>query len=201
MLNPRMCYAGILVRGLNAENKWESLKNKVTESQCDVVCLQETKKENFDILFIKLFCPCSFDSFCFIPSVGASGGILIIWKSSIFAGIEIFKNGYALLVEFTSCHDNSYWVLTNIYGPCDADGKRAFLEWFGNIQMPDDICWLVVGDFNLLRKPENKNRPGGNASQSFFLMKPLALLVWRKYLCMEESSHGQISSNHLCLRD
>lgn len=45
------------IRGLVAENKWESLKNKVTENQCDMICLQETKKEKFDILFIKLFLP------------------------------------------------------------------------------------------------------------------------------------------------
>ena len=198
MLNPRMCYAGILealmlkTNGSHLRTKWQ--RANVMLSVCKKPkrkTLTSSSSSSSALLLLTAS----------VSSLGASGGILIIWKSSIFAGIEIFKNGYALLVEFTSCHDNSYWVLTNIYGPCDADGKRAFLEWFGNIQMPDDICWLVVGDFNLLRKPENKNRPGGNASQSFFLMKPLALLVWRKYLCMEESSHGQISSNHLCLRD
>lgn len=36
------------------------------------------------------------------------------------------------------------------------------MNWFGNIQMPDDIDWLVVGDFNLYRKPEDRNRPAGN---------------------------------------
>jgi exonuclease III len=88
------------IKGLNAENKWESLKNKVNESQCDVICLQETKKENFDILFIKLFCPPSFDSFCFIPSIGASGGILVAWKGEVFEGREVFRNDFALSVEF-----------------------------------------------------------------------------------------------------
>jgi hypothetical protein len=44
-------------------------------------------------------------------------------------------------------------------------GKRAFLDWFGNIQMSDDICWLVVGDFNLMRRSEDRNRPGDNISE------------------------------------
>jgi hypothetical protein len=35
---------------------------------------------------------------------------------------------------------------------------------FSNIQMPDEMEWLVVGDFNLYRKPEDRNRPGGNIS-------------------------------------
>jgi hypothetical protein len=45
------------IRGINAENKWESLKNKILESQCDFICIQETKKESFDLPFIKLLCP------------------------------------------------------------------------------------------------------------------------------------------------
>jgi hypothetical protein len=60
----------------------------------------------------------------------------------------------------TSLHDNSNCVLTNIYGPCDSEGKRDFLECFGNVQMLEDVCWLVVGDFNLMRKLEDRNRPG-----------------------------------------
>jgi hypothetical protein len=27
--------------------------------------------------------------------------------------------------------------------------------------MPVDSEWLVIGDFNLIRKPEDKNKPGG----------------------------------------
>jgi endonuclease/exonuclease/phosphatase family metal-dependent hydrolase len=28
--------------------------------------------------------------------------------------------------------------------------------------MPDDVAWIIIGDFNLYRSPENRNRPGGN---------------------------------------
>jgi exonuclease III len=30
------------VRGLNAKEKWEAIRDKISESGCDVVCLQET---------------------------------------------------------------------------------------------------------------------------------------------------------------
>jgi hypothetical protein len=36
------------------------------------------------------------------------------------------------------------------------------MNWFGNVQMSDEVDWLIVGDFNLLRKPDDRNRPGGN---------------------------------------
>jgi len=81
-------------------------------------------------------------------------------KGRFLGGVEVFRNNFALSLEFTSCHDNSLWVLTNIYGPCDAEGKQNFMDWFGNVRMSDDMCWLVVGDFNLLRKPKDRNWPG-----------------------------------------
>lgn len=74
------------VRGLNADTKWNSVRDKIFESACDVICLQETKKNFFDENFIKNFCPPVFDAFHFLPSVGASGGIIIIWKSSLLDG-------------------------------------------------------------------------------------------------------------------
>jgi len=41
-------------------------------------------------------------------------------------------------------------------------GKRDFLEWFKPIKMLDDVDWLVVGDLNLYRNPEDRNRPGAD---------------------------------------
>jgi exonuclease III len=66
------------IRGLNASNKWDAVRNKIEESAYSVVCLQETKKEAFDMAFIKNFAPRRLDKFDFIPSVGASGGILVL---------------------------------------------------------------------------------------------------------------------------
>lgn len=123
----------------------------VLESHGDVICLQETKRELFDISFIRNLCPLSFDSFQFKPSVGALGGILIIWKGSIFSGVEVFQNEFAISMEFTSKFNNESWILTTVYAPCTPSGKRLFLEWFKNIHVPDHIDWLIVGDFNLIR--------------------------------------------------
>jgi exonuclease III len=66
------------IRGVNSDKKWDALSNKIEESGCDIVCLQETKREHFDLKYIKNFCPKKFNKFVFLPSVGASGGIIII---------------------------------------------------------------------------------------------------------------------------
>jgi hypothetical protein len=42
------------VRGVNATWKWDAVKNKILQSAYDIVCLQETKKEMFDLHFLKM---------------------------------------------------------------------------------------------------------------------------------------------------
>ena len=75
------------VRGINAEGRQREVRSKIDESECDIICLQETKCESFDWKLIRKFCPKRFDSFAYSPSVGASGGILVVWNSSVFQGV------------------------------------------------------------------------------------------------------------------
>jgi hypothetical protein len=60
----------------------------------------------------------------------------------------------------------------NIYGPCHAEGKAIFLDWFSNITMADDIDWIVMGDFNFIRNPKDRNKPGEMLMICCFSMKP-----------------------------
>lgn len=49
------------IRGMNKSEKWPLIRNKIEESNASIVCLQETKKANFDAAFIKNFAPKRFD--------------------------------------------------------------------------------------------------------------------------------------------
>jgi exonuclease III len=81
------------LRGINSEKKWVALSNKIEESGCDIICLQETKREEpFDLAYIKKFCAKKFNKFEYVPSVGASGGLSIIWNGSLFNGELAFHN-------------------------------------------------------------------------------------------------------------
>jgi hypothetical protein len=79
--------------------------------------------------------------------VGASGGLIIIWNGSLFTGTLAFKN------EFCWNLSKESWILTNIYGPCQEDRKSIFIGWLKNVDMPDQTDWLIMGDFNFIRKP------------------------------------------------
>lgn len=164
------------VRGINAERKWDTVKDKILNSACDIVCLQETKKENFDSQFLKRVCPRDFDAFEFLPSNGATGGMLVAWKSKFFSGTLVFSNAFAMSVEFVSKHNDDNWLLSNVYGPCTVDGKREFTTWLKNIDMPDHVSWLLLGDFNLIRSQENRNRPGGNIEEMLIFNEAISTL-------------------------
>ena len=106
------------IRGINDSAKWLALRNKITESDCDIVCIQETKRDNFDGRYLLNFCPRKLKKFDYIPSNGASGGIITIWNDNLFAGETLHKNEYSISIRFTSKQTGECWILTNKYGPC-----------------------------------------------------------------------------------
>lgn len=77
------------VRGINSDDKWLAIHNKVEESGCAVFCLQETKRSLFDHSYIRKFAPRRFDKFACSPSRGASGGILVCWNSSVVTASQM----------------------------------------------------------------------------------------------------------------
>ena len=152
------------ITGINAEAKWLALKQKIEESAARIICLQETKREMFDLAYIHNFCPQRFNKFEYLPSIGASGGILTAWNGALFSGELMFQNKFSLSIQFTCRTSSKSWILTNIYGPCNHEDKIEFIDWFGNIQMPNDVDWIIMGDFNFIRTPEDRNRPGGDVN-------------------------------------
>jgi hypothetical protein len=69
-------------------------------------------------------------------------------------------------------------MLSNVYGPCTSEGKRDFLLWIKDIDMHDDMDWLVVGDFNIMRYPSNRNRPGGDLQEMLLFNEAISAQGW-----------------------
>lgn len=155
------------IRGINSNGKWDAVHDKIEESSCSVFCLQETKKEPFDQQFVRKFAPWRHDCFDFVPSIGASGGILIGWNSSHFVGQVIDKQAFGITISFTSSHNMDNRNLTTVYGPCIEPARSEFINWFKNHHIADSDNWLFLGDFNFYRSLLNRNKPGGNLADIF----------------------------------
>ena len=65
-------------------------------------------------------------------------------------------------MRFTSTLSRESFILSNIYGPYQGPERAQFLNWFKYIQMPADTKWIIMGDFNYVRFPSDRNREGGN---------------------------------------
>jgi exonuclease III len=144
------------IRGINGTEKWISLCNKIKESSCDIICLQETEREYFDKAYLRKFCPRQYDKFHFHPSIVCSGGTIVIWHGTRFSGEMVFENEYAQIVKFHSHLTNESRKLTSIYAPYTTSGKMAFLQWFSNHPLPQDMPFIILGEFNLICRPENR---------------------------------------------
>ena len=139
---------------------------KIEESACSVLSLQETKKEHVDISFIRKFAPRHFDSYDFIPSNGASRGILVVWIDSVFQGFTIDKTSFGLTISFTSRHNADVWKLTTVYGLCTEPERSNFISWFRDHIIADMDNWIFLGDFNSYRSLNDRNRPGGSVQDT-----------------------------------
>jgi hypothetical protein len=94
-----------------------------------------TKKEFFLSFVHRKVCPWRFDKFAYVPSVGTSGGLVIRWNSLVFACNVIYRETYAVSVQFCSLHVNRSWTLTNVYGPSSGDDQQRFVDWFKNVEI------------------------------------------------------------------
>ena len=153
------------IRGINSQEKWDAIRDKIVESACHVLCLQETKRENFDPFYLKKFCPRNLDSFAFAPSIGSSGGLLTVWNSSLFDGTVVQTNSYSITVNLLGRLDNKSIHVSNIYGPSQPAQKLPFITWLMNLDTDSYQNWVLGGDFNLIRSPENRNKPGGDLGE------------------------------------
>ena len=149
------------MRGLNSDERQRDVRVKVDECSCSIVCLQETKMDFFYHRTLRKFLPKRFDNFAYSPSIGASGGILVAWCSSFFHGTLLEVQRFSVVINFTSVHNGDSWNLVSVYGSCRGEERDCFVKWLFNVQILPDSLWMLIGDFNFIRSPENRNRPGG----------------------------------------
>jgi exonuclease III len=147
------------------------VRTLVDSARFDVVCLQETKMVDVSrFLLLRMLGP-AFDNFIFLPSVGASGGILLVaWKNSIgvYAGSRVDE--HSVSVNFHSSTGSPRW-LTCVYGPQGNHEKIQFLQSLREIRALCTGPWLVLGDFNLILREEEKNNNNMDRAMIWLLMK------------------------------
>jgi exonuclease III len=81
-----------------------------------------------------------------------------------YNGIIISQNTFHITVALTSTFTDKTWYITNIYAPCNIDGRNEFIQWFADLDSSQYDLWMSVGEFNLIKSSKDRNRPGGNVN-------------------------------------
>ena len=94
-----------------------------------------------------------------VSSIGASGGLLSLWKDDFFSVDETIKGNHFLLLRGTIIECNFEYVLCNIYAPNLDSERRVFWEEMIELKRGFNLPWCFAGDFNVVK--EESERSGG----------------------------------------
>ncbi|KAK1303617.1 hypothetical protein QJS10_CPB11g00821 [Acorus calamus] len=94
------------------------------------------------------------------PSVGMSGGIVVAWNASRWKKIDAQILNYSVSVILEDLNSHWRWVLSGVYGP-NADAEReSFWQELSGVKAGWNLPWCLMGDFNITRFIEDRNREG-----------------------------------------
>ncbi|XP_026443030.1 uncharacterized protein LOC113342847 [Papaver somniferum] len=124
---------------------------------------QETKVKTDKTL--RLSKSLNFPNSAFEPSIGLSGGLLILWKDGF--GLEIVhssKNMIHCLVK--NDPSKPEWILSLVYGSCKPQQKKVQWSFIRELGLEVDQPWVLVGDLNVILDPSDRVGINGASSST-----------------------------------
>ena len=107
-----------------------------------------------------------YEWFC-LPPHGRSGGILVGFNKSVLVMQSAVAGDFCVKLHFKSKTDGFLWALVAVYGAAQDENKSNFLSELVRICDGDSLPMLVGGDFNIIRRQEEKNNDNFNARWPF----------------------------------
>jgi len=99
--------------------------------------------------------------YSFRPSVGASGGLIVLWDNKEVVINSSFSFDHVLEVRGCFIKSNEDFVLFNVYAPCDV-GSQNVLWGTLSVRLASytvlNVC--VCGDFNVVRGAKERRSVG-----------------------------------------
>ena len=116
------------IRGFGHVGRRTLIKNLLREHQIDIVCLQETIKQDFTDLELQSLEVGEKFFWCWLPAMGHSGGILMFLRDSAFEVESTDRGQYFLSVNFLHRRLHRPMTLIGVYGPANHAASETFLQ-------------------------------------------------------------------------
>jgi exonuclease III len=144
------------VWGLNSVAHRNAVHDLISSESVSLVCLQETKMHvitDFDVLQTL---GSSFH-YVFLPTAQMRAGILLAWRSTAWVVSGHSARSYSLSTTIKAVAGGPEWWLTTVYGPAAEADKPGFLAELHKLCRIRSRPWMLIGDFNLIYRVEDKN--------------------------------------------
>ncbi|XP_028107298.1 uncharacterized protein LOC114306285 [Camellia sinensis] len=122
----------------------------IKDRNIDFVCFQETKRSAISSLFVQSLWPYEDMEFMVVDSIGRAGGLLCIWKLSVFYLSQCCSTSHCIILSVTLL-PNFECVLVNIHAPSEVNERGKFWKVLHRLKTVFCDPWCLVGDFNEIR--------------------------------------------------
>jgi exonuclease III len=145
------------VRGLNDAAHRELARETTLSARPTIVCLQETKVSSMNLSIRMETLGSRLSGHCTLDANGTRGGILLAWDEEVVELTSVDIRQFTITATVRLLLTNVNFRLTTCYGPAIDRRKEEFLQEMISIKPPLGLPWLIMGDFNLIYKADDKN--------------------------------------------
>jgi len=153
------------VQGAKKQQVREEIRYLQKSQQPDLIFLIETmaSEETANCILPQL----GFDHYDYTLPVNHSGGIWVLWsKRNILANV-LLKEDRAIHMLVFDTINQKFSIISGVYAPAQSSHKDAFWSHLRNLHNVIDKPWCLIGDFNELECPSDKQGGPPAASSRF----------------------------------
>lgn len=137
------------VNGLNDFNKRDIIKSLVRKWKVDILCLQETKLQEWNAVLIHHIWGNRWAAWVELKASGTRGGVIVLWDKRRWKCVDSQGGSYSLShVCWRVCRKNSDGVSRGVYGPHTNPERREMWHELAAIKGLWSEQWVIGGDFN-----------------------------------------------------
>jgi mannosylglycoprotein endo-beta-mannosidase len=151
------CFVNI--RGVEHPDKQRFLRETIREEGVCFIGLCETIKSNYTPNWLKKIAGNRNFAWESVPPVGRSGGILLGVDTDYHEILETETGEHFIRMKLSDRMSRLGWNLIVVYGPAQLEDKESFLEEFAQLCNRCKGAAVIGGDFNIIRKTSEKNKP------------------------------------------
>jgi hypothetical protein len=143
--------------------KKRKVRNLVCLEKLDFLALQETKLQSIPDSLPRLLWGNDDHDWAFSPADGNSGGILSMWRKSLFSLVFTFVGEGFVGVCLETLQNQARYCVVNVYSKCNMTAKRALWRDIAMSRRGFGGCsWCIVGDFNAVRDANERRGVGSH---------------------------------------